>query len=61
MRKLIMAAALPVLILFVACGSSQSESQTGEKSLISWVKFDDGLNQAAQIDKPILAYFWRDG
>jgi hypothetical protein len=56
-----MVAALPVLILFVACSSSQSESESSEKSLISWVKFDDGLNQAAQIDKPVLAYFWRDG
>ena len=61
MRKIIMAATAPVIILLLACGSSQSESQTGEKSPISWVKFDDGLNQAAQVDKPVLAYFWRDG
>lgn len=52
-------------LAFIACGSSE-KSKSGDslqesEAAINWVRFDEGLQTAADSGKHVLAYFWRDG
>ena len=65
MKNLLITITPLILLVLIACGSSQekktdvSESATGAS--IDWVRFDEGLETAAGNGKHVIAYFWRDG
>jgi hypothetical protein len=65
MKKTVITLVSIILTVYLACGSSQkSESNTGESSgaaSIHWARFDAALDSSSNADKPVLAYFWRDG
>jgi protein disulfide-isomerase len=52
--------AATLVILNTSCGKRKN-SATPKIDTISWLRYDDGLKQAAQDGRHILVYFWRPG
>ncbi len=72
MKKLTASLFTLLLVLALACGSSQegaskkgSSDESGATQLasgsIGWAKFDEGLTAISKDSSHMMAYFWRDG
>ncbi len=65
MKKAVFLIVVLFAVIFITCGGNDNKNNPRKKvtsaNTIDWLRYDTGINKAAEDGKYVLVYFWRHG